>query len=606
MKDNLLYIPFDYYNNIGGPSSFMKNLKMYLDKNGIIYSDNLRNAGCIFFPISFNKSQLKQLKNRDGKIIQRLDGIYYPTKHDNKYIELNNNIKDIYCNFSNHIIFQSSYSKRQCFAMFGEKKEENYSIVINGVNKQFFYPAKSLKDNKDEIVFITTGSFRNIDMIEPIIKALDILNGQVKFKLKIVGPILNPEISSLFNTKYVEYLGKKTLEDVAVILRDADIFLYSYLNPPCPNSVLEAISCGLPVVGFDSGAMSELLFFSKELLAPVSDDLFQRYEDFDYNKLSDKILLCIDNFGYYKQRAMDNHHLFRFEECGKQYMQIFQQFTNIENPDKSNLLSTAPQKKYIMGKVIKHLQNDKLHAIFKKILLEKPAQPLSGFIENLIRDKTSSLSPFEALQFLFDIENRLYNLEGQASVRYGNGIHTKHMHIKYHDFFIEHIPDRSRVIDIGCGNGALTHDIASKVPDTMVYGIDLVQRNIETAKDIFSRDNITYAHGDALKNLPDADFDIIVLSNVLEHIEKRVEFLKKLNSTFHPVKILIRVPLFERDWRVPLKQELGVDYRLDSTHFVEYKTEEFFNELKQSGLFITHYQINWGEIWAEAVPNDTT
>lgn len=34
--------------------------------------------------------------------------------------------------------------------------------------------------------------------------------------------------------------------------------------------------------------------------------------------------------------------------------------------------------------------------------------------------------PERALQFLFELENRLYQLEGQTSVRYGGGIHTKH------------------------------------------------------------------------------------------------------------------------------------------------------------------------------------
>ncbi len=44
-------------------------------------------------------------------------------------------------------------------------------------------------------------------------------------------------------------------------------------------------------------------------------------------------------------------------------------------------------------------------------------------------------------------------------------------------------------------------EVVLKVPGTKVLGIDLIQRNIETAKAIFCRDNITYVYGDALKNL---------------------------------------------------------------------------------------------------------
>jgi hypothetical protein len=92
---------------------------------------------------------------------------------------------------------------------------------------------------------------------------------------------------------------------------------------------------------------------------------------------------------------------------------------------------------------------------------------------------------------------------------------------------------------------------------------------------------------------------------VLEHIEKRVEFLRMLQDKYQPKKFLIRVPIFERDWRVPLKQELGVDYRLDATHFIEYRQEEFAAEMQQAGLTILHIQVNWGEIWAEAAAHDT-
>jgi len=62
------------------------------------------------------------------------------------------------------------------------------------------------------------------------------------------------------------------------------------------------------------------------------------------------------------------------------------------------------------------------------------------------------------------------------------------------------------------------------------------------------------------------------------------------------------VPLFERDWRVPLKKELGIDYRLDSTHCIEYTQEEYFEELHQAGLKTTNTEFRWGEIWSVVEP----
>ncbi|MFH0976550.1 MAG: methyltransferase domain-containing protein [Spirochaetota bacterium] len=600
MSINNLYIPFPSSSSIGGPSTFMHNLKQFLDNNKIKYLSSPENASAIFFPIQYDENVIKEIKNRNGKVIQRLDGIYYPSKHGDKYIELNSELKKIYLNYSDYVIFQSKYSKQQCYAMLGEKTDNQYNIILNGVDKKIFHPLDNNLPVKIDrsIKFVTTGNFRNIDMLEPIINALDYLNGKIDFKLSIVGPIVNVDINNYLDRDYIIYCGNKDLKGVANILNDSNIFIYSHLNPPCPNSVLEAISCGLPVVGFNSGAMSELCWFSKDLLAPVSDEIFQRYEDFDYKKLAEKIMLAVENYDKYKKIAMDHTHLYSFEECGNSYINVFNNLlmngteTYKEKPAKFNLA------KKLFNKITK---KNKLSSINNPDIVKKSSNDVVDYLLDIIRKKSDILSPPESLCFLFDIDNKLYDLEGRASIRYGDGIHTKHKHIKYHDFFIENTPAGSKVLDIGCGNGALAYDIATHVLKVTVYGIDLNQDNISVAKNRFMNENIVYVCGDALKDLPNDIFDVIVLSNVLEHLENRVEFLNEIKTRYNPNKFLIRIPIFERDWRVPLKRELGIDYRLDSTHCIEYSQDEFFNEIAQAGLQVESYKINWGEIWAVVV-----
>ena len=211
---------------------------------------------------------------------------------------------------------------------------------------------------------------------------------------------------------------------------------------------------------------------------------------------------------------------------------------------------------------------------------------------------TSDCKPEDKLSFLLELDNRLYSMQSKAAVDYNNGIHTKHRHIKYHDFFIKHLlPDRS-MLDIGCGNGCVDYDLVKNIERLKVTGIDIDQKNIAYACENFTHPNLTFLVGDALEDLPDQTFDVVLLSNVLEHIEHREEFLKKVISQIKPKKILIRVPLFERDWRVPLKEEIGVDYRLDPTHFIEYTREIFLEEISKAGLEITHMEVRWGEIWS--------
>ena len=98
-----------------------------------------------------------------------------------------------------------------------------------------------------------------------------------------------------------------------------------------------------------------------------------------------------------------------------------------------------------------------MKSILKKIINAVLAVPLkllpSGLKARMIWKLTDSAvadtSPGEALKFLFEMENRLYSFEGKAACAYGGGIHTKHKHLKYHDFFIKNIKAGESVLDIG-------------------------------------------------------------------------------------------------------------------------------------------------------------
>lgn len=207
----------------------------------------------------------------------------------------------------------------------------------------------------------------------------------------------------------------------------------------------------------------------------------------------------------------------------------------------------------------------------------------------------------KALRLLLRLDQRLYFVQGQFASRYGGGIHTKHRHMNYHRFFVDNIDAEDKVIDIGCGIGAVAHTVAEQA-DVYVTGIDLNEKSITKAKERHAHPKITFQVGDALTDLPDQTFDSVILSNVLEHLTGRPSFLQQVSQKLQPRQILIRVPVFERDWRVPLKKELGVEWRLDPTHEIEYTIETFADEMKEAKLAITHQEIRWGEIWAVTKP----
>ena len=212
----------------------------------------------------------------------------------------------------------------------------------------------------------------------------------------------------------------------------------------------------------------------------------------------------------------------------------------------------------------------------------------------------NTLSPEESLRFLFRLDQKLYKIQSKQAVEYDDGIHTKHRHTRYHDFFVCRINHDERVLDVGCGIGALAYDVAEKA-EAYVVGIDIDPGSIARAQKLFSHQGVEYRIGDIRTETLETPFDVVIFSNVLEHLLERVKILRLMREVACPDRILIRVPLFDRDWRVPLKRELGVEWRLDQTHETEYTQESFADEMTAAGLTVTYMETRWGEIWAETV-----
>lgn len=234
-------------------------------------------------------------------------------------------------------------------------------------------------------------------------------------------------------------------------------------------------------------------------------------------------------------------------------------------------------------------------------LLERlPVTSLQKLVTHMIGVIVARLPAEQALKYLLSLDEWLYAHQGQQAINYGDGLHVKHRVMRYHEFFVSRVKPGESIIDVGCGAGAVAYDLATK-GDAMVTAIDSHQGQIEEARRVRAHQNITYISGDVLADLPEGTFDTAVLSNILEHLPHRVDFLKGLRDKTGFSRVLIRVPLYERDWRVPVKQELGLEWRLDPTHETEYTLETFADEMAGANLDVTHQEVRWGEIWAEAV-----
>jgi SAM-dependent methyltransferase len=206
--------------------------------------------------------------------------------------------------------------------------------------------------------------------------------------------------------------------------------------------------------------------------------------------------------------------------------------------------------------------------------------------------------PAEAMRELLQIDEDLTGLINEVALQYDGGVHVKHRLMQYHDFFVSHLRPGQRVLDIGCGYGAVAFSIASRA-GALVVGLDQDRDNVAQAQRQFVHKDLTFVQGHAPEDVPEGSFDVIVASNVLEHVDDRAGFLRTITQRTGARRWLIRVPMSNRDWRVPLRAELGLRSFSDATHFTEYTCETFEREMNAVGFIIRYVQVNWGEIWAE-------
>lgn len=244
-------------------------------------------------------------------------------------------------------------------------------------------------------------------------------------------------------------------------------------------------------------------------------------------------------------------------------------------------------------------------------LLATDTEGATAAWEASLRGFSRRLAPKERSRFLLALDAPLYSLQGQAAVETEGGLHPKHRLMRYHDFFVERLERGARVIDLGSGVGALACSMARRAR-VHVTGMDWDESNLarsrqaatvlDEGEDAGPGGSLQWVLGDITTHRAEGEFQVVVLSNVLEHLRDRAALLRKWREWYRATTFLIRVPAFDREWRAPWKKELGVEWRLDPTHETEYTQAQLERELGHAGLTITECVARWGEYWVSATP----
>ncbi|MEO8517212.1 MAG: glycosyltransferase family 4 protein [Flavobacterium sp.] len=310
-KMNILI--FKYY--VKNFHSFLKNNNIKID---LIHAQSIFNAGieAYYFnkltkiPYIFtehNQFSLREKSRKEIKIISKILNSPYP----------------------NLVV---SYDKIRQFAT--NSFFSKFEVVGNSVDEKIFYYKKTKKEN-EQFTITTVGAFNPIKDQETILKALHQLDKNPSYKIKFNwigfdswGTDYQDEINriiSLYDFKNIkiELTPHLSRNELASKLRESDLFLFSSICEGMPVSMLEALSCGVPVCTTRCGGVDEI----------INKDNGEIIQIMDYNAMSNFILKNIN-----KEIIFDNENIsknilnnYSNDAFSKRLKEIYLRALNIKN-----------------------------------------------------------------------------------------------------------------------------------------------------------------------------------------------------------------------------------------------------------------------------------
>ncbi len=118
----------------------------------------------------------------------------------------------------------------------------------------------------------------------------------------------------------------------------------------------------------------------------------------------------------------------------------------------------------------------------------------------------------------------------------------------------------STVAEVGCGTGEILVRLSHRNPDATFTGYDISPHALEMAAKN-ERPNISFHLKDAVQE-PDADFDVVLVIDVVEHVEDYIGFVRKAKDlgrfkVFH-IPLDLSVQSLARMWPIlRLREDVG-------------------------------------------------
>jgi glycosyltransferase involved in cell wall biosynthesis len=315
-KPRLCLVP--HLRGVGGMSSFQRRLAQGLFDRGYDVVYDLRREPYAAVLVIGGTRQLPALyrARRAGvRIVQRLNGMNW--LHRLRSTGIRHYLRAEYGNLilatirsrlAQHVVYQSHFARSWWQRRYGPTLIPT-SVVLNGVDLELYSPGGPQDRPNDtwRLLLLEGRLAGGYELgLETAAGLMQRLVSLVERPVELfVAGKVDSHVQERLQTSsafQLSFLGQVPPEQVPQLDRSVHLLYSADIHAACPNAVVEALACGLPVISFDTGALPELVTGGSGEIVPYGADPW-KLEPPDLDSLASAALKVLRNQPAYRLAA---------------------------------------------------------------------------------------------------------------------------------------------------------------------------------------------------------------------------------------------------------------------------------------------------------------
>lgn len=263
--------------DVGGPLVKVKRLREHFPEARWGYNVAYSLSNAPYLP----DFALRLLKARRIPIIHNQNGVFYKAWYAGDWEAQNRRMALAY-HAADWVFYQSEFCRESANKFLGARNGPG-EVLYNAVDTRRYAPTvDGPKKGVDGFVFLITGKIGDhlYYRLESTIAGLKTARDSgLDARLTIAGWVGDRArkqaehlAAEMGIADAVRFTGSYTQEQAPDIYRGADAYVMTKHNDPCPNTVLEAMASGLPVLYSESGGVPELVGDAAGIALPCPSD----------------------------------------------------------------------------------------------------------------------------------------------------------------------------------------------------------------------------------------------------------------------------------------------------------------------------------------------